>query len=91
MAAEQPPTWHLTQHACRACFGRVLKRYGEDGGPGTYLCSNCGAVATGRSEAALCACGTRLRNGKDAGLRCVSNPDPRPEFPGLVVVTQVVA
>lgn len=77
--------WDLTDHVCRVCLGRVLRRKGPAGG-WVHRCADCGLEVTGRVEA-LCACGARLKTGKNAGLRCRKNPDgPTPESPSEVVV-----
>lgn len=74
--------WLLTDHLCRACFGRVLKHAEEP----TWRCSNCGLSHTGGTHASICACGIKLRNGRNAGLRCTPNNEPTPELPGEIVV-----
>lgn len=79
--------WALTDHACRACFGRIIVRETFDGRR-IYRCTNCGAEREGRTEAALCCCGIRLKTGVDAGIRCQPNPDPTPEFPSEIVAAQ---
>jgi len=48
-------------------------------------CSECGLHAEG-GHRKLCACGVKLRTGKNAGLRCVRNPDIRPEAPAEIIV-----
>lgn len=87
MSKQPRELWTLTDHICRACFGRVLRQpQGE--GVRRYRCSNCGLEATGRDESALCACGLRLKGGRDAGIRCERNPTPTPEFPSEIVAGQ---
>lgn len=77
--------WELTDHVCRVCLGRVLRRKGVAGG-WVHRCSDCGLEMAGRIES-ICACGVHLKTGKNAGLRCVRNPDgPSPENPAEVVV-----
>ena len=70
--------WTLTDHVCRVCFGRLLRRPGTDGAR-VYRCTNCGAEAQARVVSSLCCCGMKLRSGRDMGLRCVPNTNPRPE------------
>lgn len=79
--------WRLTEHICRVCFGRVLSR--TDGIRNFYRCSNCGVEREGKTEAAICTCGVRLKTGADAGLRCVKNEQPTAEFPSEVIAEQV--
>lgn len=80
--------WRLTPHCCRVCFGRVLARETFDH-KHVYRCSNCGIEKEGRSEAAICSCGMKLKNGVDAGIRCQAQEHPTPEFPSQVVAVQV--
>lgn len=80
--------FRLTPHCCRVCFGRVLARETFDH-KRVYRCSNCSIEKEGRSEAAICACGMKLKNGVDAGIRCQAQEHPTPEFPSQVVAVQV--
>ena len=80
--------WYLTDHVCRVCFGRVLC-YVHFDRRRTYRCSCCGLSVEGKSEAAICACGIRLKNGRDAGVRCVPNDERSPENPAEIVARQV--
>ena len=82
--------WVITPHICRVCFGRVLVREAFDRRK-TYRCSNCGIEADGHSEAAICACGIKLKTGIDAGIRCVPNNEKCPEWPAEITATQLVA
>ena len=79
--------WVITDHICRVCFGRVLMREAFDH-KRTYRCSCCGIEADGRTEAAVCCCGIKLKTGVDAGIRCGPNTDKSPEFPSEIVATQ---
>ena len=64
-----------------------------------YLCSNCGARAESQSPDSICSCGIKIRkrnaSGRsggvmiDAGIRCMPNPTPTPEFPSLIVASEV--
>lgn len=69
--------WTLTDHVCRLCFGRILETVEPDR-THRARCSNCGTEVRG-THLKLCACGTKLRDGRDAGLRCVENPNRGPE------------
>lgn len=76
--------WELTDHVCRVCLGRVLRRKV----PGGWVnrCADCGAEMAGKVEN-LCACGAKLKTGKNAGFRCRANPDgSTPESPAEIVV-----
>jgi len=82
--------WELTEHACRVCMGRVLLR-NDVTGKRVAHCPECGATgedaqSTLRAIHSICACGTKRRGGKDAGHRCIRNPNIRPEFPMIIIV-----
>lgn len=81
-------TWRIADHVCRVCFSRVLVRETFDRRR-IYRCAGCGVEAEGRSEAAVCCCGIKLKTGIDAGIRCQPNTDQRPEFPSEIVASQV--
>lgn len=89
--AEQEPMhsglWAITDHLCRECLGRLVVRMDgpEDG---AYRCTVCGAGTTDAVET-LCACGGRLKEGEDLGMRCVRNPKRTYEFPHEIVVARV--
>ena len=87
MAARNDYHWAITDHVCRVCFSRVLVRETFDRRR-IYRCSGCGIEKEGRSEAAICACGIKLKTGLDAGIRCEPNPDRSPEWPAEVTATQ---
>lgn len=80
--------WALTDHCCRVCFSRVLVRETFDRRR-VYRCAGCGVEKEGRTEAAICACGIKLRTGVDAGIRCQVATDPSPEFPAQITAAQV--
>lgn len=77
------PAWHLTDHACRYCFGRVLRREADDGV--VARCANCGATATGDVKN-LCCCGLKTKRGQRAGLECGVNHDRSANEPAEIVV-----
>lgn len=81
------PLWALTAHCCRVCFGRVLMRETFDRRR-VYRCAGCGIEREGKTEAAICSCGIRLKTGIDAGIRCRVQAEPTPEFPAQVVAAQ---
>lgn len=84
-ARDPEPAFSLEPHVCRHCFGRLLST--TEGDARRYVCSNCGACASGTSPAVLCACGMTLKGKGPAGplLACAPNPSPTPEFPSLFV------
>ena len=73
--------WSLTEHACRACLGRILQR------GSTFVCAICGDESTG-SPAGICGCGIRIdgATGRAAGFRCQSNPARSPASPAIIVI-----
>jgi len=81
--------WELTEHACRICMGRVLVRK-DPSGRRIARCAECGATGnddrTLRAIHTVCACGTKQRSGKDAGRRCIKNPNVSYESPQEIVV-----
>lgn len=77
----------LTDHACRQCFGRVLR---SAKAPTTYRCANCGLqepARRGMEYPPICACGTRI-GGRDAGIRC-EVVEPTPECMSEIVVREI--
>lgn len=76
--------WDVEPHVCAECFGRILSRKGEDHGR-VFRCADCGATgeAAGRKPP-ICACNIRIGT-KNAGVRCVPNPNPRPELPAEII------
>lgn len=77
--------WRITDHACRACFARVLTHKAADG-KRIYRCSNCGTEAEGYDHRSVCACGMKLKTGASAGLVCRRNTAPTPEVPAEILV-----
>ena len=76
-------TWTITDHICAICFGRILRSTDKT----RTCCSNCGIESREQWED-LCCCGIRLKKGRDAGIRCVKNPDPGPGLPAQVVAME---
>jgi hypothetical protein len=66
-----------------------------------YLCTNCGAKAQASDVSSVCTCGVKVRKRNaagrsggvmiDAGIRCLANPSPSPEFPSLFVASELPA
>lgn len=83
-------SYTLTQHACRVCHGRVLKRVHMDG-RSLYRCACCGVEGVG-SHTSICTCGMTWRRGKaaiNAGIRCVENDARTPECMAEIVAVSV--
>ena len=80
--------YYLADHVCKTCFSRVVVNVLFDRRR-VYRCTGCGAEVVGESEAALCACGIRLKDGRDAGIRCRRNEERTPENPFEIVAEQV--
>lgn len=76
--------WKIENHICAVCCGRILSR--RDGDKTEYRCSNCGVSTT--KVTGLCCCGIKIQR-RDAGIRCVSNDNVTPEWPGEIVAKQV--
>ena len=87
MAARNDYHWAITDHVCRVCFSRVLVRETFDRRR-IYRCAGCGIEKEGRSEAAVCCCGIKLKTGVDAGIRCELNTNRSPEWPAEVTAAQ---
>jgi len=77
------PLWSLSDHVCRECLGRILIR--QTGDTTQALCADCGAEAAGDHKS-LCACGAKMADGTDAGLRCVINPEFSPSMPQKIAI-----
>ena len=84
MAAKILPSWRLTDHVCRVCFGRVLERWEQR--VHIVRCANCGTEQQAVPVSTLCCCGLKTRSGHDAGLRCQRNENPTPEQPAELAV-----
>lgn len=52
--------WEFTDHACKHCMGRVMRRVNVDETV-VVRCAECGASAVGE-PASLCWCGVEVRN-----------------------------
>lgn len=77
--------WHLTDHACRSCFGRVLARISR----GIVLevrCAECGSQALG-DHTAICCCGAQAGSSGSV-LECVRNPERSKALPQEVLVRE---
>lgn len=84
--------WTLTDHACSACFGRILR---SARGPVVYRCANCGAQAAGvkgLENPPICACEVKFgkKGTKSPGasrFRC-ERVEPSPTCPAEIVVRE---
>lgn len=87
--AENPYVWAPTDHVCRYCLNRVMRRKNSDGSY-TYHCFGCGAEVTGHVHD-LCACGSGMIQKTRGGCRslislhthCVRNPAHTPKSVGV--------
>jgi hypothetical protein len=77
--------FQLTDHVCRNCLGRVLRRHDLDGAT-VVQCSNCAHEAVGE-PAAICCCG--IKRGRYDRLRCVRIEHRIEGVAAEVVVTEV--
>lgn len=77
--------WELTDHACRHCMGRVLRRVNPDGVV-VVRCAECGASVAGDVES-LCCCGEEVR-GHGAVFECVRNPKVSSAVPQEILVRE---
>jgi hypothetical protein len=78
-------TWVLTNHACRHCCGRLLKRQVSPTVT-EVMCAKCETRSFG-NELTLCWCGQSAgSHGKI--FECIPNPNRRPELPNAVMVRE---
>lgn len=79
--------WHITEHVCALCLGRVLVSAAK---PHVARCADCGAEGqgTGNKPGSVCACRVAI-GGRDAGIRCTANPNPRPELPSEIIAKEM--
>ncbi len=80
-----PVKWELTDHACRHCFGRVLKRERQDGVV-EVRCAECGKKVLG-DHAAICCCGADC-GAMGRALECIRNPQVNEANPQEVMVRE---
>lgn len=78
--------YRLEPHVCLVCFGPVLSRK-DQGERRLFRCGSCGVEGVGTPRS-ICACGSRIAT-RDAGIRCVPNPNPTPECPALIVAREI--
>ena len=77
--------WEFTDHACRHCLGRIVKRQNANG---THVvrCAECGKSATGE-HSALCWCGAEV-SGHGHIFECFRNPNVSAATPQEVLVRE---
>ena len=77
--------WEFTDHACRNCMGRVMRRVNVDGQV-VARCAECGASAVGEAQS-LCWCGVEVR-GHGTVFECFRNPEVTLSTPQEVLVRE---
>lgn len=79
-------SWVITDHVCRYCCGRVLKRRVTPR-LSYVICAKCGKREKSTEASALCFCGVDVgHHGKI--FECVKNPNPRSELPNQILVLE---
>ncbi len=76
--------WRMTDHACRHCGGRILRKRTERGA--VYCCAGCEVQSVG-DHRVICACGVRVAAGPNRGMspfRCVVVAERRPDHPARI-------
>lgn len=70
-------TWAWSDHACRNCLSRLIRRDAPDGPP-VFECGNCTLSARGTPDA-ICGCGTLPKptrpDPKAPRFQCIANPN----------------
>lgn len=77
--------WEFTDHSCRHCMGRVMRRVNANGTV-VVRCAECGASAVGEHDA-LCWCGVEVR-GHGSVFECYKNPSITMSTPQEVLVRE---
>lgn len=83
--ADRKGGWEFTDHACRFCMGRVLRRADPDG-PAENRCAECGQFALG-DEHALCWCGVEVKPHGHV-FECFRNQSPSIGTPQQILVRE---
>lgn len=94
MSASLAETWSWSDHACRNCLGRLIRRDRPSAQP-VFECGNCATTACGNPDG-ICGCGTlprpSARSKPDAPgaprFRCVASEDRAPGSTAPAVVVQ---
>lgn len=77
--------WEFTDHACRHCMGRILRRVNPNGVVVTR-CAECGASVVGEHDG-LCWCGVEVR-GHGSVFECFKNVNVTMATPQEVLVRE---
>lgn len=77
--------WEFTDHSCRHCMGRVMRRV-NPGGQVVVRCAECGASVAGEHDA-LCWCGVEVR-GHGSVFECFRNEHVTMSTPQEVLVRE---
>lgn len=83
--SERKGGWEFTDHACRHCMGRVMRRE-DPKGPPENRCAECGQFALG-DEHALCWCGVDIK-GHGPVFECFRNPTITTATPQQILVRE---
>lgn len=77
--------WEFTDHSCRHCMGRVMRRV-NPGGVVVVRCAECGASSVGEHDN-LCWCGVEVR-GHGSVFECFRNDQITMSSPQEVLVRE---
>lgn len=77
--------WAISEHACKHCTGRLLRRVNTDGSL-VHRCAECGASAQGEHDT-LCCCGIEVR-GHGTVFECFRNPNVSMAAPQEILVRE---
>ena len=77
--------WHLVDHACKFCLGRLLTRTNTQGRFET-ICAECESQVDNTHEA-LCCCGAEYGSGRKI-LECYKNATKAKDLPQAVLVRE---
>lgn len=86
MESERKGGWEFTDHACRHCMGRIMRRSEPDDGPAENRCAECGQTALGDAHA-LCWCGVEIK-GHGHAFECFRNEQPTVSTPQQILVRE---
>lgn len=77
--------WEFTDHACRHCMGRIMRRVNPNGMV-VVRCAECGASVVGEHDG-LCWCGVEVR-GHGSVFECFKNQSVTMSTPQEVLVRE---
>lgn len=89
LAAAPADSWSWSDHACRTCLGRLVRREAPGGAP-VFECGNCTVSARGAPDG-ICGCGVLPRRTASPSpaaprFRCVANAERTVADPAAVVI-----